>query len=157
MEINAELIKKHRQTKCWSQLQLAEMAGISMRTLQRVEAKSTASLETIKSIASVLEIDAQQLLQQQDTGNFQQAENAVNTPDSVNRRKRTQLLIGVFIVCLVNALALMMLFDRREQQLIDESTFFLLKNIVSASFVLSIGVALFQGYRKGLIFKKDMY
>ncbi|RUO65424.1 Helix-turn-helix [Pseudidiomarina planktonica] len=152
MEINAEIIKKYRQKRCWSQLQLAEMAGISMRTLQRVEAQSTASLETIKSIASVLEISSEDLLQQENTSNLDAAK-----VDSTYQRKRTQLIVGVVLVCIVNVIALALLFYQREQQAIDESTFFILKNLVSVTLVLSVGVALFQGYRKGLIFKKDIY
>lgn len=118
MEINAEIIKKYRQKRCWSQLQLAEMAGISMRTLQRVEAQSTASLETIKSIASVLEISSEDLLQQEDTSNLD-----ATKVDSTYQRKRTQLIVGVVLVCIVNVVALALLFYQREQQAIDEATF----------------------------------
>lgn len=157
MHINAEIIKLHRQKQCWSQLQLAEMAGISMRTLQRVEAQSTASLETIKSIASVLEINAEELLQQEGATEVTQAEAEQVETDSALKRKRTQLIVGVVLVCIVNIVALALLFYQREQQAIDESTFFIFKNLVSVSLVLSVGVALFQGYRKGLILKKDIY
>ena len=39
MQINAQRVKHLREQKCWSQQQLADMAGISLRTIQRLEAK----------------------------------------------------------------------------------------------------------------------
>ena len=55
------IVKKLREQKHWSQDQLATMAGLSLRTIQRVEAGSPASKETLKSLASVFEIDISQL------------------------------------------------------------------------------------------------
>ena len=51
------IIRKLRLEKGYSQEQLAEMAGISTRTLQRIERGANASPETLKCIASVLETD----------------------------------------------------------------------------------------------------
>jgi transcriptional regulator with XRE-family HTH domain len=49
------IIKKLRQTLNWSQEQLAIMCGVSIGTIQRVEAGNKASLETLKPLASVFE------------------------------------------------------------------------------------------------------
>lgn len=51
------LIRKLRLDRGWSQEQLAQMAGISTRTLQRAERGKQASLETLKCLAAVLEVD----------------------------------------------------------------------------------------------------
>lgn len=51
------LIRKYRLERGWSQEQLAQMAGISTRTLQRVERGKSASAETLKCLAAVLEVD----------------------------------------------------------------------------------------------------
>ena len=51
------LIQKLRLKRGWSQQQLAEAAGLSARTIQRVEAGHPASVETLKSIAAVFEVD----------------------------------------------------------------------------------------------------
>ena len=51
------LIQKLRLKRGWSQQQLAEAAGLSTRTIQRVEAGHPASVETLKSIAAVFEVD----------------------------------------------------------------------------------------------------
>lgn len=51
------LIRKMRLDRGWSQEQLAGMAGISTRTLQRIERGAPASTETLKCLASVFETD----------------------------------------------------------------------------------------------------
>jgi transcriptional regulator with XRE-family HTH domain len=51
------LIQKLRLKRGWSQQQLADASGLSVRTIQRIEAGHPASIETLKSIAAVFEID----------------------------------------------------------------------------------------------------
>ena len=51
------IIRKLRLEKGFSQEQLAQFAGISTRTLQRIERGANASPETLKCLASVLETD----------------------------------------------------------------------------------------------------
>ena len=51
------LIQKLRLKRGWSQQQLAQASGLSTRTIQRVEAGHPASVETLKSIAAVFEVD----------------------------------------------------------------------------------------------------
>jgi transcriptional regulator with XRE-family HTH domain len=51
------LIQKLRLQRGWSQEQLAVLSGLSVRTIQRIERGQTASVESLKSIASVFEID----------------------------------------------------------------------------------------------------
>ncbi len=50
-------IQKLRLKHGWSQQQLADASGLSVRTIQRIEAGQPASTETLKSIAAVFEID----------------------------------------------------------------------------------------------------
>ncbi len=50
-------IQKLRLQRGWSQQQLADQSGLSVRTIQRIEAGQPASAETLKSIAAVFEID----------------------------------------------------------------------------------------------------
>lgn len=57
MELNAALIKKQRSNRAWSQTQLAEVSGLSLRTVQRIEKTGVASLESVKSIAAVFELE----------------------------------------------------------------------------------------------------
>ena len=51
------LVQKLRLKRGWSQQQLAEASGLSARTIQRIETGHPASVETLKSIAAVFEVD----------------------------------------------------------------------------------------------------
>jgi DNA-binding XRE family transcriptional regulator len=53
MKIDPALVKKHREARAWSQDHVAQISGVSLRTIQRVEADGTASLETALALASV--------------------------------------------------------------------------------------------------------
>ncbi len=59
------IIRKLRLDKGLSQEQLADMAGISTRTLQRIERGAKASPETLKCLAAVLEVQFQDLRKEQ--------------------------------------------------------------------------------------------
>ncbi len=55
------LIQKLRLQKGWSQEQVAELSGLSVRTIQRIERGQTASVETLKALGSVFDIDFSKL------------------------------------------------------------------------------------------------
>lgn len=61
MKINASTLRQKRKEKFWSQEELAIASGLGLRTIQRVESDGNASFDTIKSIASALEIPAREL------------------------------------------------------------------------------------------------
>ncbi|MEM7428935.1 MAG: helix-turn-helix domain-containing protein [Pseudomonadota bacterium] len=50
-------IRKMRLDRGWSQETLAELTGLSVRTVQRIERGGNASLETLSALASVFEVD----------------------------------------------------------------------------------------------------
>ena len=52
---NLRDIKKMRLARHWSQEQLAEMSGLSIRTIQRIENGENAGLESLKSLAAVFD------------------------------------------------------------------------------------------------------
>ena len=58
------ILKRLRENKKWSQEQLAIMAGLSVRTIQRIERGQSASMESLKSLASVLEVSISTLEQE---------------------------------------------------------------------------------------------
>lgn len=66
MKINAERIKQLRQEKKWSQSQLSEVCGLNLRTIQRLESTGKASLETIRALAAVFQVEADSLLERQE-------------------------------------------------------------------------------------------
>ena len=51
------LIQKLRLQRGWSQEQLAELSDLSVRTIQRLERGQPASVESLKSLGAVFEID----------------------------------------------------------------------------------------------------
>lgn len=55
------IIRKLRLQKGWSQEQLAEISGVSTRTIQRIERGKRASLESLKCLAAVFETEINQL------------------------------------------------------------------------------------------------
>ena len=62
MDINSELVRARRIERGWTQQQLAEIADLSLRTVQRVENQSGASNETISSLCAVLDLERAALL-----------------------------------------------------------------------------------------------
>ena len=50
------IVRKLRLQRGWSQDQLAEMAGVSVRTIQRIERGHKPGLETSRALASVFEV-----------------------------------------------------------------------------------------------------
>jgi len=59
-------VQKLRLQRGWSQQQLADLSGLSTRTIQRIENGQPASAESLKSLASVFEIDFSSLSSEQD-------------------------------------------------------------------------------------------
>lgn len=62
MELDKETLKNQRDSRAWSQTQLADVSGLSLRTIQRVEKTGVASQETAKSLAAVYECSITELL-----------------------------------------------------------------------------------------------
>lgn len=54
---DTEKIKRWREERLWSQEHLAEMAGISLRTLQRIENGDSASRESLMALASAYNVE----------------------------------------------------------------------------------------------------
>lgn len=77
------LVQKLRLQRGWSQEQLAEVSGLSVRTIQRLEGGQPGSLETLKALAAVFEIDLQRL-----------KEPAMDTPGSVQLRHDEALALA---------------------------------------------------------------
>ncbi len=55
------MVRKLRLQRGWSQEQLAQLSGLSIRTIQRIERGQKPGLESLKSLAAVFETDIQHL------------------------------------------------------------------------------------------------
>lgn len=62
MNVNAEVVREKRLQKGWTQQQLGDVAGLSLRTIQRVESQGQGSLETCNAICAVLEVQRDELM-----------------------------------------------------------------------------------------------
>ncbi|MGJ8663305.1 MAG: 2TM domain-containing protein [Marinicella sp.] len=58
------IIKKLRLQNSWSQEQLAHFSGLSIRTIQRAERGKPVSLESLKALAAVFEINVNDIKQE---------------------------------------------------------------------------------------------
>src|SRR3954471_24085783 len=61
MNINAHLVITLRKRKSWSQEELATAAGLSLRTIQRIESDGVASLQSRKALASAFHVEVNEL------------------------------------------------------------------------------------------------
>lgn len=61
MAISGETIRALREARAWSQAQLAEAAGLSLRTVQRMEAEGTASAGARLAVAAALDVPVESL------------------------------------------------------------------------------------------------
>ncbi|MEM1261029.1 MAG: helix-turn-helix transcriptional regulator [Pseudomonadota bacterium] len=59
--VDTRLIKTLRTERAWSQEELAIAAGVSTRTVQRIESDGAGSTNSIKAIASALEVNLHNL------------------------------------------------------------------------------------------------
>lgn len=76
------IVKKLRLQKGWSQDQLSQLSGLSVRTIQRIESGQKAGLESLKSLAAVFETSVSNL---QEESEMNTAENQVNKVDIEER------------------------------------------------------------------------
>lgn len=58
------ILKQLRLSRLLSQEQLAQMSGLNVRTIQRIESGQRPSLESLKCLAAVLEVDVSTLNQE---------------------------------------------------------------------------------------------
>ena len=56
MNVNGRLVKSERRKRAWSQEHLADVTGLGLRTIQRIETTGAASYESVRALASVLSI-----------------------------------------------------------------------------------------------------
>jgi transcriptional regulator with XRE-family HTH domain len=63
------IVRKLRLQRGWSQDQLAQMSGLSIRTIQRIERGQNPGLDSLKSLAAVFEVDISDLHEEQPMAN----------------------------------------------------------------------------------------
>lgn len=56
MKLDKTKLKQLRESKAWSQSHLAQISGISLRTIQRIEKSGVASKESVKSLCATFDV-----------------------------------------------------------------------------------------------------
>ena len=59
--VDSKLIRLEREKRAWTQEHLAKAAGLSLRTIQRVEKTGAASFESVRALAAVFELSVADL------------------------------------------------------------------------------------------------
>lgn len=68
------IVRKLRLERGWSQEDLAQLSGLSVRTIQRVERGRRAGLETLKCLAAVFETELTELIEEIPMSNNRKSE-----------------------------------------------------------------------------------
>lgn len=78
MNVNGRLIKSERRKRAWSQEHLADVTGLGLRTIQRIEKTGAASYESVRALASVLFLEVDELTRS--PGNNQRSNQTAAAP-----------------------------------------------------------------------------
>ena len=62
MQIDSARLRELRAARQWSQEQVAELSGLNLRTIQRLESGAKVSTESLRALAAVFEVPAESLL-----------------------------------------------------------------------------------------------
>lgn len=62
MDVREDIVRRERQQRGWTQQHLADAAGCSLRTIQRIEKQGVASNESVSALCAVFELERSALL-----------------------------------------------------------------------------------------------
>jgi transcriptional regulator with XRE-family HTH domain len=105
------LVQKLRLQRGWSQQQLAELSGLNVRTIQRIEKGQEPSVESLKSLAAVFNVDFLTLKEQgmENVVNESQSAEEILAFNQVRKLKGfyihlAQYVFVIAILAVINAL-----------------------------------------------------
>ena len=98
-----QIVKPLRLEKGWSQEQLAEIAGLSIRTIQRLENGNTCSLETAKALSAVFDTPPDTFLNTAPRLDAPQREKLADVERERQLRRRFKFYRHLFNYLVVNA------------------------------------------------------
>lgn len=99
-----QILKPLRLEKGWSQEQLADIAGLSLRTIQRVENGASCSLETAKALAAAFDIRPDSFLHTPAPLPLQQAKQLTDVKKRRTLRRRFKFYRHLIIYSATNLL-----------------------------------------------------
>lgn len=105
------LVQKLRLQRGWSQQQLAELSGLNVRTIQRIEKGQEPSVESLKSLAAVFNVEFSTLKEQgmDNITNESQSAEEILAFNQVRKLKGfyihlAQYVLVVAVLAVINAL-----------------------------------------------------
>ncbi|WP_043669467.1 helix-turn-helix domain-containing protein [Clavibacter michiganensis] len=93
--MNETRIVDLRTQRGWTQERLAETSGITVRTVQRLEAGNDASLDTLTRVARALEVPVRDLFTTVDESDFGRAVSALDTRAARQQERRDAITDGL--------------------------------------------------------------
>jgi transcriptional regulator with XRE-family HTH domain len=98
------IVRKLRLQRGWTQDQLSEISGLSIRTIQRLERGAKPSLETAKSLAAIFEVDFQSFQPWELDMNSPEKEPAVAEDEKsamLYAKRVTEYILGAIVTLIV--------------------------------------------------------
>jgi len=97
------IVKEKRLEKGWSQAQLAEFCGLSLRTIQRIEKGKQPTMESLKALASVFESTTAEIGYSVEVDETSLSKEEALVFDKVKKEKRfvTDLIAFLVVVPLI--------------------------------------------------------
>lgn len=92
--MNESRIVELRKKRGWTQERLAEASGVAVRTVQRLESGSDASLDSLARIAGALEVEVAELFAQVDDDQFQAAVQGLDDRKREQQLRRDSVTFG---------------------------------------------------------------
>ena len=99
------MVKKLRLQHGWSQDQLSQFSGLSLRTIQRIEHGKKAGLESLKSLAAVFDVQITQLQEE-----FTMKKNSKISNDEKLAIRKVQKLKHFYSLLIIYLLVIGLLF-----------------------------------------------
>ncbi|WP_260863616.1 helix-turn-helix domain-containing protein [Citrobacter sp. Marseille-Q6884] len=91
-----------RLQRAWSQEQLAELTGLSTRTVQRIENGESPSLETLSALAAVFEVSVTELSTPENDGDNALDQRITETRARIDEERRFySSIFSALVVCLL--------------------------------------------------------
>lgn len=107
MQLSINKLKQQRELRAWTQSHLAEVADISLRTIQRIEKSGSASPESVKAICSAYAITVDDILNKNNTKVDVEVSGGLLTRLPLNKEALIPTIIAfgiAFVISLILAL-----------------------------------------------------
>ncbi|MEO1042634.1 MAG: helix-turn-helix domain-containing protein [Pseudomonadota bacterium] len=109
MQVDDAKLKRWRDERCWSQEHLAETAGVSLRTVQRLERGESVSRETVMALAAAFDVGVEALM-------IDPLETAREADEKRRRsmKEQAQLAFWIHLATYIGVIGLLLAIDRTD-------------------------------------------